>query len=85
MQSGSNEMVSSIHTSFTAAQDTQTVAQKAGDELVKISASISRITEKTITVASATEEQALVSKEVDNSILTETGFVLLNCGNYLFY
>lgn len=69
LQAGSSEMVASIDKSFNAAKNTQSVAQEAGEALIQISASISRIKDKTFTVATATEEQAQVSKEVDHNIL----------------
>lgn len=69
LQAGSHNTVTAINSSYEAAQKAQTVAQESGEVLSHITSSIERMNEQTLAVASTTEEQAHVSKEVDSSIL----------------
>ncbi|QPG05439.1 methyl-accepting chemotaxis protein [Salinimonas marina] len=69
LQTGSQNTVSAINTSFKVAQQTQQVAQESGDALARITVSIERMNQQTVAVASTTEEQAQVSKDVDSSTL----------------
>uniref|UniRef100_UPI00405425AA hypothetical protein n=1 Tax=Pseudomonas sp. G.S.17 TaxID=3137451 RepID=UPI00405425AA len=45
------------------------VAQRSGDALDEITRSISQINERNMMIASATEEQALVAREVDRNLM----------------
>ncbi|WP_218353391.1 methyl-accepting chemotaxis protein [Alteromonas lipotrueiana] len=69
LQTGSQNTVTAINTSFTVAQQTQKIAQESGAALSKITGSIERMNKQTVSVASTTEEQAQVSKDVDRSTL----------------
>jgi len=44
------------------------VAQSAGDALTQITAAIVQINERNVSIASATEEQAQVAREVDRNL-----------------
>ncbi|MBC3492478.1 methyl-accepting chemotaxis protein [Pseudomonas taiwanensis] len=60
-----NAMQSSSH----LVQSTLEVAQRSGDALEEIARSISQINERNLLIASATEEQALVAREVDRNLV----------------
>ncbi|QHG65221.1 methyl-accepting chemotaxis protein [Pseudomonas putida] len=60
-----NAMQSSSH----LVQSTLEVAQRSGDALDEIARSISQINERNLLIASATEEQALVAREVDRNLV----------------
>jgi methyl-accepting chemotaxis protein len=45
------------------------VAQRSGQALEEITRSISQINERNLLIASATEEQALVAREVDRNLV----------------
>mgnify|MGYP001559609626 CR=1 FL=1 len=50
-------------------QTTLGVAQRSGEALDEITRSISQINERNLMIASATEEQALVAREVDRNLV----------------
>jgi len=50
-------------------QTTLEVAQRSGEALEEITRSISQINERNLLIASATEEQALVAREVDRNLM----------------
>jgi methyl-accepting chemotaxis protein len=50
-------------------QSTLEVAQRSGEALEEIARSISQINECNLLIASATEEQALVAREVDRNLV----------------
>ncbi|MNW67758.1 Methyl-accepting chemotaxis protein McpS [compost metagenome] len=50
-------------------QTTLEVAQRSGEALEEITRSISQINERNLLIASATEEQALVAREVDRNLV----------------
>ncbi|WP_442961745.1 methyl-accepting chemotaxis protein [Pseudomonas sp. 11/12A] len=60
-----NAMQSSSH----LVQSTLEVAQRSGVALEEIACSISQINERNLLIASATEEQALVAREVDRNLV----------------
>lgn len=60
-----NAMQSSSH----LVQSTLEVARRSGDALEEIAHSISQINERNLLIASATEEQALVAREVDRNLV----------------
>lgn len=60
-----NAMQSSSH----LVQSTLEVAQRSGEALEEIARSISQINERNLLIASATEEQALVAREVDRNLV----------------
>ncbi|MNI54483.1 Methyl-accepting chemotaxis protein McpS [compost metagenome] len=50
-------------------QATLEVAQRSGEALEEITRSISQINERNMMIASATEQQALVAREVDRNLV----------------
>lgn len=72
--------VTAMQSSGHLVQTTLEVAQRSGEALEAITRSISQINERNLMIASATEEQALVAREVDRnlvSIRNVSGQVLL--------
>ena len=72
--------VTAMQSSGQLVQTTLEVAQRSGEALEAITRSISQINERNLMIASATEEQALVAREVDRnlvSIRNVSGQVLL--------
>ncbi|MNJ30532.1 Methyl-accepting chemotaxis protein McpS [compost metagenome] len=69
IQSGSERAVGAIHSSQNRANNTLQVAQAAGDALEVIASSISSINERNLVIASASEEQAQVAREVDRNLV----------------
>ncbi|MBU6958872.1 MCP four helix bundle domain-containing protein [Pseudomonas sp. CVAP len=72
--------VTAMQSSGHLVQTTLEVAQRSGEALEAITRSISQINERNMMIASATEEQALVAREVDRnlvSIRNVSGQVLL--------
>ena len=61
--------VSAMHSSSERVQATLGVAQRSGEALEEITRSISQINERNLMIASATEEQALVAREVDRNLV----------------
>ncbi len=63
------QAVSAMHSSSQLVQATLEVAQRSGEALEEITRSISQINERNLMIASATEEQALVAREVDRNLV----------------
>jgi methyl-accepting chemotaxis protein len=69
IQSGTGATVSALQSSADKAQVTLERARSAGEALAQITLAISRINERNLLIASATEEQAQVAREVDRSLV----------------
>ena len=69
VQTGADGAVAAMNKSLTWANNTQTLAQNAGQALQRITASVAKINERNLVIASASEEQAQVAREVDRSLL----------------
>ena len=69
VQLGADDAVAAMNKSLTWANNTQTLAQNAGEALERITASVSKINERNLVIASASEEQAQVAREVDRNLL----------------
>ena len=69
VQSGANGAVTAMGKSLSLASSTQELAQSAGVALEKITDSIVTINERNLVIASASEEQAQVAREVDRNLL----------------
>jgi methyl-accepting chemotaxis protein len=65
---GTNEAVDSMKLSNAKASTTLEVARSAGLALEEIAQAMSRITERNIVIATASEEQAQVAREVDRNL-----------------
>ena len=69
VQVGADEAVAAMNKSLTWANNTQTLAQNAGEALDRITTSVAKINERNLVIASASEEQAQVAREVDRNLL----------------
>ncbi|POY77639.1 methyl-accepting chemotaxis protein [Pseudomonas amygdali pv. morsprunorum] len=69
MRSVSAQALDSMNTSRDRADSTLALAKGAGESLSEITSSINQISERTLVIASAAEEQAQVSREVDRNIV----------------
>ncbi|NWE16769.1 methyl-accepting chemotaxis protein [Pseudomonas yamanorum] len=69
IQSGTGEAVQSMQQSNQRTQSTLEIARAAGVALEQITQSISLINERNLVIASASEEQAQVSREVDRNLV----------------
>ncbi|VVN77484.1 methyl-accepting chemotaxis protein [Pseudomonas fluorescens] len=69
VQTGADDAVAAMNKSLTWANNTQTLAQNAGEALQRITASVAKINERNLVIASASEEQAQVAREVDRNLL----------------
>jgi len=69
IQQGSSQAVASMQNSSVRAQSTLDVARSAGDALEEITRSVSEISDRNLVIASAAEEQAQVSREVDRNLV----------------
>ncbi|NWC94237.1 MULTISPECIES: methyl-accepting chemotaxis protein [unclassified Pseudomonas] len=69
IQSGTGEAVHSMQQSNQRTQSTLEMARAAGVALEQITQSISLINERNLVIASASEEQAQVSREVDRNLV----------------
>ena len=69
VQVGADGAVAAMNKSLTWANNTQTLAQSAGEALQRITASVAKINERNLVIASASEEQAQVAREVDRNLL----------------
>lgn len=63
------QAVLAMHSSSELVQATLVIAMRSGDALEEITRSISQINERNMLIASATEEQALVAREVDRNLV----------------
>ncbi|MBD8268528.1 MULTISPECIES: methyl-accepting chemotaxis protein [Pseudomonas fluorescens group] len=69
VQIGADDAVAAMNKSLTWANNTQVLAQNAGEALQRITASVAKINERNLVIASASEEQAQVAREVDRNLL----------------
>ncbi|TWI46867.1 methyl-accepting chemotaxis protein [Pseudomonas duriflava] len=69
IQQGSERAVSSMRASNERAHTTLEVARTAGDALESITAAMGSISERNLVIASASEEQAQVAREVDRNLV----------------
>ncbi|MCK9812610.1 methyl-accepting chemotaxis protein [Pseudomonas sp. MAFF 302046] len=69
VQSGADGAVAAMGKSLALATQTQGLAEHAGAALEKINAGVSTINERNLVIASASEEQAQVAREVDRNLL----------------
>ncbi len=69
VQVGADDAVAAMNKSLTWANNTQTLAQNAGEALQRITTSVAKINERNLVIASASEEQAQVAREVDRNLL----------------
>lgn len=70
IQKGTGAAVSAMTHTNTQARTTLDTAQGAGAALVEITESINNITERNVLIATASEEQAQVAREVDRSLVS---------------
>ncbi|MCV4287729.1 methyl-accepting chemotaxis protein [Pseudomonas capsici] len=69
VQSGADGAVAAMSKSLTTATNTQQLAQRAGTALEKITSGVEVINERNMVIASASEEQAQVAREVDRNLV----------------
>ncbi|MHC8335819.1 methyl-accepting chemotaxis protein [Pseudomonas sp. LB3P25] len=69
MRSGSTQALDSMQASSTRAASTLALAERAGEALQTITASVHQIHERNLVIASAAEEQAQVAREVDRNLV----------------
>ncbi|WP_028241365.1 methyl-accepting chemotaxis protein [Stutzerimonas azotifigens] len=68
-QQGAEQAMSAMQTGNQQAQETLHIAHAAGEALQQITAAFSQITERNLVIASASEEQAQVAREVDRNLV----------------
>ncbi|RIA35706.1 methyl-accepting chemotaxis protein [Ectopseudomonas oleovorans] len=69
VQSTAEQAVRSMGQSQELAQNTQNLAQQAGEALERITQAVAGINERNLVIASAAEEQAQVAREVDRNLV----------------
>ncbi|WP_415842648.1 methyl-accepting chemotaxis protein [Pseudomonas reidholzensis] len=69
IQNGTERAVSAMHSSRGRANSTLEVAQSAGQALEVIAEAITSINQRNLVIASASEEQAQVAREVDRNLV----------------
>lgn len=69
IQQGTQDTVGALNSSAEHAGHTLQRANNAGNALAKITASISQINQRNRVIASAAEQQALVARDVDRSLV----------------
>ncbi|MHC5352111.1 methyl-accepting chemotaxis protein [Metapseudomonas furukawaii] len=69
IQQGTEKAVGAMQNSMGRAQSTLQVAQAAGEALEDITRAIAEINERNLVIASASEEQAQVAREVDRNLV----------------
>ncbi len=69
MRSGATQALDSMQASSSRAASTLAMAERAGDALQTITASVNEIHERNLVIASAAEEQAQVAREVDRNLV----------------
>jgi methyl-accepting chemotaxis protein len=69
IQQGTDKAVNAMQNSNTRARSTLDIAKAAGQALDEIAAAISQINERNLVIASASEEQAQVAREVDRNLV----------------
>ncbi|MNN35372.1 Methyl-accepting chemotaxis protein McpS [compost metagenome] len=70
IQNGTNEAVQSMFLNANRTQSTLILARDAGEALKQIADSIYQINERNFVIASASEQQAQVSREIDRNLVT---------------
>lgn len=70
IQNGTSETVDALKTSASKAQSTLDLAHSAGGSLSAIASAIADINERNLIIASASEEQASVAREVDRNLVS---------------
>ena len=70
IQNGTVETVEALKTSATTAKDTLDLAHGAGDSLAAIASAVANINDRNLLIASASEEQASVAREVDRNLVS---------------
>ncbi|MNB94511.1 Methyl-accepting chemotaxis protein McpS [compost metagenome] len=70
IQNGTNEAVQSMFLNANRTQSTLILARDAGEALKQIADSIYQINERNLVIASASEQQAQVSREIDRNLVT---------------
>jgi len=70
---GADEAMQSMQRSQASAQKTQSLAIQAGQALERISSGVEQINERNLVIASAAEQQAQVSREVDRNLMNIQG------------
>ena len=70
VQTGSQDAVSAMQSSSERTRSTLDVAREAGVALTAIADAIAQINERNLSIASATEEQSHVAREVDSNLLS---------------
>lgn len=68
VQASAEQAVCAMGNSRTLASNTQSLAQATGESLERIAASIAQINERNIVIATASEQQANVAREVDRNL-----------------
>ncbi|HEY8939715.1 MAG TPA: methyl-accepting chemotaxis protein [Cellvibrio sp.] len=74
VQAGTQASVDSMHGSVEHARQTLGVAEQAGQALEEIYHQVGKISERNLLIASASEEQAAVAREVDRNIVNISDF-----------
>ncbi|VVM53167.1 hypothetical protein PS631_00927 [Pseudomonas fluorescens] len=69
IQNGTERAVTAMHSSRSRANGTLEVAQSAGEALEVIAEAIASINQRNLVIASASEEQAQVAREVDRNLV----------------
>nr|WP_260962576.1 methyl-accepting chemotaxis protein [Pseudomonas citri] len=69
MRSGATQALDSMQASSSRAVSTLALAERAGEALQTITASVNEIHERNLVIASAAEEQAQVAREVDRNLV----------------
>ncbi|MCG6576400.1 methyl-accepting chemotaxis protein [Pseudomonas sp. AF32] len=69
MRTGATQALDSMQASSSRAASTLAMAERAGEALQTITASVSEIHERNLVIASAAEEQAQVAREVDRNLV----------------
>ena len=69
MRNGSSQALDAMNTSASRAASTLVLAERAGEALQTITASVHEIHERNLVIASAAEEQAQVAREVDRNLV----------------
>ncbi|MBD0706402.1 methyl-accepting chemotaxis protein [Pseudomonas sp. JL2] len=69
MRSGATQALDSMQASSSRAARTLAMAERAGEALQTITASVNEIHERNLVIASAAEEQAQVAREVDRNLV----------------
>jgi methyl-accepting chemotaxis protein len=69
IQQGTAETVNALKSSASKAQSTLELANGAGESLAAIASAVADINERNLVIASASEEQAAVAREVDRSLV----------------